>query len=58
MTKVSFVELECSFSRVLEHLVADNLLAAGKEEKLLAIAQGDFHNGVSAITVVVDGGWS
>ena len=58
MTKVSFIELERSLGRVFEQLVADNLLAAGKEEKALAIARGDFHNGVPAITVVVDGGWS
>ena len=47
-----------SLGRVFEQLVADNLLTAGKEERALAIAQGDFHNGVPAITVVVDGGWS
>ena len=58
MTKVSFIELERSFGRVFQQLVADNLLTAGKEERALAIAQGDFHNGVPAITVVVDGGWS
>ena len=56
MTKVSFIELERSLGRVFEQLVADNLLTAGKEERALAIAQGNFHNGVSAVTVVVDGG--
>ena len=36
------------------------MFAAGKEERLLAIAQGTFHNGVPAITVhvVAGGGWS
>ena len=58
MTKVSFIELERSLGRVFEQLVADNLLAVSKEEKALAIARGDFHSGVPAITVVVDGGWS
>ena len=31
---------------------------AGKEEKRLAEERGDFHEGVPAITVIVDGGWS
>ena len=58
MTKVSFIELERSLERVFEQLVADNLLVVGKEERALAITQGDFHNGVPAITVVVDGGYT
>ena len=33
------------------------IIEAGKEEKCLA-ERGDYHNGVSAITVVLDGGWS
>ena len=31
---------------------------AGEEEKHLAISRNDFHEGVPAITVIVDGGWS
>ncbi len=31
---------------------------AGKEEKRLAEERGDYHEGVPAITVIVDGGWS
>ena len=58
MTKVSFIELERNLGRVFKQLVADNLLAAGKEERTLAISQSDFRNEVPAITVVVDGGWS
>lgn len=34
------------------------MLEAGKEEKQLAEENGDFHHGVPAITVIVDGGWS
>ena len=33
------------------------MVEAGREEKQLAVAQGDYHQGVPAITVVVDGGW-
>ena len=31
---------------------------AAKEEKCLAEERGDYHQGVPAITVIVDGGWS
>ena len=41
-----------------EAIVSTQLLTAGKMERQLAIAQGNYHNGVPAITVVVDGGWS
>ena len=33
--------------------MSDNLLTAGKEERELAIANGQYHKGVPAITVVV-----
>ena len=31
---------------------------AGREERELAMNRGDYHEGVPAITVIVDGGWS
>jgi len=31
---------------------------AGREEKTLAVQRGDYHEGVPAITVIVDAGWS
>ena len=31
---------------------------AGEEERQLAIERGDYHQGVPAITVILDGGWS
>ena len=58
LTKVSFILLECTLGRVFEQVVEDNLLAAGKEERSLAIVQSTFRDGAPAITVVVDGGWS
>ena len=39
-------------------MVGENLLIAGQKEKHLAIKQENYHNGVSAVTVVVDAGWS
>lgn len=41
-----------------EATVSTQLLTAGQMERQLAIAQGNYHNGVPAITVVVDAGWS
>ena len=32
--------------------------AAGEEERKLAIERNQFHEGVPAITVILDGGWS
>ncbi len=34
------------------------MIEAGKEERKLAIERNDYHQGVPAITVYVDGGWS
>ncbi len=31
---------------------------AGQEEKLLAEERNDYHQGIPAITVIVDAGWS
>ena len=58
VTKATFIQLERHLGTVFEQLVSDNLLTTGKEERDLAIANGQYHNGVPAITVVVDGGWS
>ena len=38
--------------------MSDNLVAAVREERDLAIANGECHCGVPASTVEVDGGWS
>ena len=34
------------------------MVEAGREEKRLAEERGDYNDGVPAITVIVDGGWS
>ena len=36
----------------------ENLLIADRKEKQLTIEQGNYHNGVPAIPVVVDADWS
>ena len=54
----SFIQMERSMGETFEAMVGENLLIAGQKEKQLAIEQGNYHNRVPAITVVVDGGWS
>ena len=58
VTKATSIQLEHYLGTVFEQLVSDNLLAAGKEERDLAIPNGKYHCGVPAITVVADGGWN
>ena len=41
-----------------EATVNQQLLTAGQKERQLAIAQESYHHRVSAITVIVDEGWS
>ena len=54
----SFIELERTMGAAFEEIVSTKLLTAGQVEKQLAIEKGSYHNGIPAITVVVDGGWS
>ena len=58
VSKAIFIQLERHLGAVFEQLVGDCVVAAGKEEKKLAIAHNLYHNGVPAITVVVDDGWN
>jgi hypothetical protein len=39
-------------------MLEEEMIKAGKQEKMLAEQRKDFHQGVPAITVIVDGGWS
>ena len=56
VTKATFIQLERHLGNAFEQLVSDNLLAAGKEKRDLAIANDEYHCGVPAITVMMDGG--
>ena len=57
MTKKTFIDTERFLGSCWGNLLEDSMVAAGKEEKALAIARNDLHEGVPSITVVVDGGW-
>ena len=58
MPKKLYTATERFLSDCLHQLLTEKIITAGEEEKRLAEARGDFHQGIPAITVVVDGGWS
>lgn len=58
MTKASFINVERGIGEQWKQKLRDSMAEAGREEKRLAEEKGDFHEGVPAITVVLDGGWS
>ena len=53
-----FCILERKLGKVLQKAVTSELISAGEEKKRLAIARGEYHQGIPATTVVVDAGWS
>ena len=58
MSKRSFTQTERSIGERWQQCLEESMLEAGKQEKHLAEVRGDYDEGVPAITVVVDGGWS
>ena len=58
MTKSTFIQSERSTGKWWRKELEQLMLEAGREEKQLAEERGDYHDGVPAITVIVDGGWS
>ena len=58
MTQASFISTERDIGWWWKEKLAESMIEAGKEEKRLAEEKGSYHDGVPAICVVVDGGWS
>lgn len=58
MRKDSFIHTERAIGDMWKKQLFDSMAEAGKEEKRLAEERSQYHEGVPAITVVVDGGWS
>ena len=58
MTKKSFVATEKALGRSWRESLEESMKEAAGEEKRNAIERGSFHEGVPAIAVIVDGGWS
>ena len=54
MSKTSFISTERDIGEWWQQELQKLMAEAGK----LAIRRGDYHEGVPAITVIVDGGWS
>ena len=58
MSKQSFMQTERQIGEWWWNALQESMKAAGKEEKQFAIEQGSYHQGITAITVVINGGWS
>ena len=58
MTKASFISTERDIGECWKQMLLSSMAEAGREEKKIAEENGRFHEGVPAITVIVDGGWS
>lgn len=58
MSKASFISTERDIGEIWRQELTESMAAAGREEKQMAEEKGHFHEGVPAITVIVDGGWS
>lgn len=53
-----FIEIERCLGTSFEQLLLELMVKTGKEEKQITKQSNNYHEGVPAITVVVDGGWS
>ena len=58
MSKKTFQNTEKRIGKWWWDLAEKTCSEAAAEEKKLAIERNSFHEGVPAITVIVDGGWS
>ena len=58
MTSNSFIATERNIGEAWRVRLQDSMAESGREEKRLAEEWGQYHEGVPAITVIVDGGWS
>ncbi|XP_050390274.1 uncharacterized protein LOC126809647 [Patella vulgata] len=58
MSQPTFSAIESEIGQWWCDILKKDMLRAGAEEKRLAIERKDYHQGVPAITVVCDGGWS
>ena len=58
MTKTSFISTERDIGEAWMEELRESMAEAGREEKRLAEERKEYYQGVPAITVIVDGGWS
>jgi len=58
ISKSVFTSTEEEVGKAWAHLLLEETLKAGAEERRLVIEHGEFHQGVPSVPVTVDGGWS
>ena len=58
LSKKAFMSTEKRIGIWWWDFLKESIKQAGEEEKVIAIYKGYYHQGISAITVTVDGGWS
>ncbi|ESO82752.1 hypothetical protein LOTGIDRAFT_155770 [Lottia gigantea] len=58
MSQPTFTAIEQEIGNWWYSVLKEDMFAAGAEEKRLAEERNNYHQGVPAITVVCDGGWS
>lgn len=58
MSQKNFMTTERTIGEWWREIFHQSMIEAGKQEKEMAVECGDYHDGVPAITVIVDGGWS
>ena len=58
MTKKAFVATESAIDKCWWQSLEESMREAAEEEKRIAIERGSYHQGVPAITVILDAGWS
>ena len=57
-SNINLIETERDIGGWWRDQLERSMKEAGEEERQLAIERGDYHQGVPAITVILDGGWS
>ena len=58
MSKARFISTECDIGEAWMTELRESMAEAGREEKRLAVEIRECYQGVPAIIVIVDGGWS
>ena len=58
MSRQSFMSTERKICEWWQDLFEESMTLAGKEEKEIAIANNSYHQGLPAVMLIVDGGWS
>ena len=58
VTQASFISTERDIGEWWKEKLVESMIEAGKEEKRLAEEGDSYHDGVPAICVIADGGWS